>query len=109
MYDVYYTTAGGPWFNSGADIWVTDWIKEVAPNLEVKPLLLFHRKKPLNYEEFPINIEHIWETNEDEIIKIFDGARKIHILHGHTPRLKLFIKTWIRLILLCFIILLKFH
>ena len=74
MYDVYYTTAGGPWFNSGADIWVTDWIKEVAPNLEVKPLLLFHRKKPLNYEEFPINIEHIWETNEDEIIKLIPFA-----------------------------------
>jgi len=67
MHDVYYTTAGGPWFNSGADIWVTEWIKEVAPHLEVKPLLL-------------------WETSEDEIIKILDGARRIHILHGHyTP------------------------
>ena len=86
MYDVYYTTAGGPWFNSGADIWVTKWIEEVAPHLEVKPLLLFHRKKPNNYEEFPIDIDHIWETSEDEIIKIFEGARKIHILHGHyTP------------------------
>ena len=86
MYDVYYTTAGGPWFNSGADIWVTNWIEEVAPNLEVKPLLLFHRKKPSNYEEFPINIEHLWETNEDKIIEVFSNARKIHILHGHyTP------------------------
>ena len=86
MYDVYYTTAGGPWFNSGADIWVTDWIKEVAPHLEVKPLLLFHRKKPVNYEEFPIDIDHIWETNEAEIDRILKGARKIHILHGHyTP------------------------
>ena len=86
MYDVYYTTAGGPWFNSGADMWVTEWIEEVAPHLAVHPLLLFHRKKPVNYEEFPINIDHIWETSEDEIIKIFDGARKIHILHGHyTP------------------------
>jgi hypothetical protein len=86
MYDVYYTTAGGPWFNSGADIWVTEWIKEVAPHLEVKPLLLFHRKKPVNYEEFPIDIEHIWETNEAEIDRILKGARKIHILHGHyTP------------------------
>jgi len=86
MYDVYYTTAGGPWFNSGADIWVTDWIKEVAPHLEVKPLLLFHRKKPVNYEEFPIDIEHIWETNEAEIDRILKSARKIHILHGHyTP------------------------
>jgi len=86
MYDVYYTTAGGPWFNSGADMWVTEWIKEVAPHLEVKPLLLFHRHKPQNYEEFPIDIEHIWETSEDEIIKILDSARRIHILHGHyTP------------------------
>ena len=86
MYDVYYTTAGGPWFNSGADIWVTNWIKEVAPDLEVKPLLLFHRRKPNNYEDFPIDIQHVWETNEDKIIEIFDGARKIHILHGHyTP------------------------
>ena len=86
MYDVYYTTAGGPWFNSGADIWVTDWIKEVAPHLEVKPLLLFHRKKPDNYEQFPIDIEHIWETNELEIDRILKGAIKIHILHGHyTP------------------------
>jgi hypothetical protein len=31
MYDVYYTTAGGPWFNSGADMWVTEWIKEDQP------------------------------------------------------------------------------
>jgi uncharacterized protein YeaO (DUF488 family) len=86
MYDVYYTTAGGPWFNSGADIWVTEWIKEVAPHLDVNPLLLFHRHKPQNYEEFPIHIDHIWETSEDEIIKILDGARRIHILHGHyTP------------------------
>jgi hypothetical protein len=86
MYDVYYTTAGGPWFNSGADIWVTNWIKEVAPHLKVKPLLLFHRKKPDNYEEFPIDVDHIWETNELEIDKILKEARKVHILHGHyTP------------------------
>jgi len=86
MYDVYYTTAGGPWFNSGADMWVTQWIEEVAPTLEVKPLLLFHRHKPQNYEDFEINIDHIWETSEDEIIKHLEGARRIHILHGHyTP------------------------
>ena len=51
MYDVYYTTAGGPWFNSGADIWVTNWIKEVAPDLKVKPHLLFQIQKPVNYEK----------------------------------------------------------
>jgi len=86
MHDVYYTTAGGPWFNSGADMWVTNWLDKVAPYLATKPVLLFHRKKPDNYEEFPISIEHIWETNELEIDKIMKGARKIHILHGHyTP------------------------
>jgi hypothetical protein len=86
MYDVYYTTAGGPWFNSGADMWVSQWIEEVSPELKVKPLLLFHRKKPDNYEQFPILIDNVWETSEDAIIKIFEGARKIHILHGHyTP------------------------
>ena len=79
MYDVYYTTAGGPWFNSGADIWVTKWIEEVAPHLEVKPLLLFHRKKPNNYEEFPIHIDHIWETSEDEIINSFKQKTRYNI------------------------------
>jgi len=86
MYDVYYTTAGGPWFNSGADMWVTEWIKEVAPELDVKPILLFHRRKPDNYQEFKIDIETVWETNNDAIIRLFEGARRIHILHGHyTP------------------------
>jgi hypothetical protein len=86
MYDVYYTTAGGPWFNSGADMWVTDWIKEIAPELDVQPLLLFHRKKPTHYDESPIEINHIWTVDEDEILDIFSKARRIHILHGHyTP------------------------
>ena len=86
MYDVYYTTAGGPWFNSGADMWVTEWIKEVAPELDVKPILLFHRRKPDNYQEFKIDIETVWEIDNDAIIRLFEGARRIHILHGHyTP------------------------
>lgn len=79
MYDVYYTTAGGPWFNSGADMWVTEWIEEVAPYLEVKPLLLFHRKKPDNYDDFPIGIDHIWETSETEIVKIFEEIGRAHV------------------------------
>ncbi len=86
MYDVYYTTAGGPWFNSGADMWVTNWINEVAPHLDTKPLLLFHRTKPKNYEDYPINIDHVWEIDEAKIDGILKSARKIHILHGHyTP------------------------
>lgn len=86
MYDVYYTTAGGPWFNSGADMWVTEWIKEIAPLLDVKPILLFHRKKPDNFDEYKIDIETIWETDLNNIETILKDARRIHILHGYyTP------------------------
>jgi len=92
MYDVYYTTAGGPWFNSGADMWVTEWIREIAPELKVKPILLFHRKKPDNYEQYQIDIETVWETDNDAIIKLFEGARRIHILHGHIHQHQQFIK-----------------
>ncbi len=36
--------------------------------------------------EFPIDIDHIWETDELKIDELLKGARKIHILHGHyTP------------------------
>jgi hypothetical protein len=86
MYDVYYTTAGGPWFNSGADMWVTNWINHISPNLKTPPLLLFHRSKPKNYDESPINVNHIWEIEEKKIDNILKSARRIHILHGHyTP------------------------
>ena len=56
MYDVYYTTGGGPWVNAGTDTWVNLWMELVAPKLEVKPILLLHRNKPNGYEdyEFPI-------------------------------------------------------
>ena len=58
MYDVYYTTGGGPYTNAGSDKWVNDWLELVVPKLDVKPILLIHRNKPNNFDqidyEFPI-------------------------------------------------------
>ena len=60
--------------------------KRSGTTFRSKTTSFISQKKPDNYEEFPIDIDHIWETSEDEIIKILDGARRIHILHGHyTP------------------------
>ena len=45
-YDVYYSTGGGSMVGGGADVWVNNWIEEIAPHLKVKPKLLIHRTKP---------------------------------------------------------------
>ena len=50
MYDVYYTTGGGPWVNAGTDTWVNLWMDLVAPKLDVKPILLIHRQNQKNME-----------------------------------------------------------
>ena len=56
MYDVYYTTVVV--YTSGSDKWVNDWLELIVPNLDVKPILLIHRNKPKNFDdydyEFPI-------------------------------------------------------
>jgi len=44
VYDVYYTTGGGPWVNAGTDTWVNLWMELIAPHLKVKPILILHRK-----------------------------------------------------------------
>jgi len=46
IYDVYYSTGGGSMIGGGADIWVNNWIEEIAPHLKVKPVLLIHRNRP---------------------------------------------------------------
>ena len=43
MYDVYYTTGGGPWVNAGTDLWVNDFLENVVPHLKVRPVLLLAR------------------------------------------------------------------
>jgi len=89
VYDVYYTTGGGPWVNAGSDIWVNLWMELVAPNLEVKPILLIHRNKPKGHEDYEFPIETYWHG--DDIQKFEDlckGARRINILHGHYTPMK---------------------
>ena len=45
MYDVYYTTGGGPG-KLGTDSWVNLWMELIVPKLKIKPILLLHRNKP---------------------------------------------------------------
>jgi hypothetical protein len=89
MYDVYYTTGGGPWVNAGTDTWVNLWLELITPKLEVKPVLLLHRNKPKGHEDFQFPIEAYWHG--DDILrfeKIIKDCRRIHILHGHYTPMK---------------------
>ena len=89
MYDVYYTTGGGPWVNAGTDLWVNDFIENIVPHLKVRPVLLIHRNKPKGFEDFEFPIETHWQgDNVGEFEKICDGARRINILHGHYTPMK---------------------
>ena len=66
MYDVYYTTGGGPWVNAGTDTWVNLWMELVAPKLDVKPILLIHRTKPKEYGDYDFPIEAHWHGDNIE-------------------------------------------
>ena len=89
MYDVYYTTGGGPYTNAGSDKWVNDWLEFIAPKLDVKPILLIHRNKPNNFDEidYEFPIETYWHGDDiDKFNELISNARRINILHGHyTP------------------------
>ena len=89
MYDVYYTTGGGPWVNAGSDIWVNLWMELVAPHLEVKPILLIHRNKPKGHEDYKFPIETYWHGDDiQKFEELCNGARRINILHGHYTPMK---------------------
>jgi len=86
MYDVYYTTGGGPWINAGTDTWVNIWLEEIAPKLKVKPVLLIHRNKPRDFNQYNYQfpIEAHWHGDDiRKFEKIIKDCRRIHILHGH--------------------------
>lgn len=87
VYDVYYTTGGGPWMAAGTDTWVNIWLEEIAPKLETKPILLIHRNKPKEAENYKFPIETHWHgDNPGHFGLCIWEARRIHILHGHyTP------------------------
>ena len=77
MYDVYYTTGGGPWVNAGTDLWVNDFLENVVPHLKVRPVLLIHRNKPDGFEDFEFPIETHWQgDNVGEFEKICDLINK---------------------------------
>jgi len=89
MYDVYYTTGGGPWVNAGTDSWVNLWMELIAPKLKVKPILLLHRNKPKGHEDYRFPIEAHWHGDSTEKFEeLCKGARRINILHGHYTPMK---------------------
>ena len=89
MYDVYYTTGGGPWVNAGTDTWVNLWMELIAPKLDVKPVLLIHRNKPKGHEDYQFPIEAYWHGDDiKKFEKIINNCRRIHILHGHYTPMK---------------------
>lgn len=89
MYDVYYTTGGGPWVNAGTDTWVNLWMELIAPKLDVKPVLLLHRNKPKGHEDYQFPIEAYWHGDDiKKFEKVINNCRRIHILHGHYTPMK---------------------
>ena len=89
VYDVYYTTGGGPWVNAGTDTWVNLWMELVAPHLEVKPILLLHRNKPKGHEDYKFPIEAHWHGDDiEKFEELCRNARRINILHGHYTPMK---------------------
>jgi len=92
MYDVYYTTGGGPWVNAGTDTWVNLWMELVAPKLDVKPILLIHRNKPKGHEDYQFPIETYWHGDDIEFAEnLCKNARRINILHGHYTPMKILV------------------
>ncbi len=82
MYDVFYTTGGGPWVNAGSDIWVNLWMELVAPKLDVKPILLIHRNKPSGHEDYQFPIETHWHGDDiQKFEELSNGERRINIIH----------------------------
>jgi hypothetical protein len=89
VYDVYYTTGGGPWVNAGSDMWVNLWMELIAPKLEVKPILLIHRNKPKGHEDYQFPIETYWHGDDiQKFEELCNGARRINVLHGHYTPMK---------------------
>ena len=89
VYDVYYTTGGGPWVNAGSDLWVNLWMELIVPHLDVKPILLIHRNKPKGHEDYEFPIETYWHGDDiQKFEELCNGARRINILHGHYTPMK---------------------
>ena len=87
-YDVYYSTGGGSMVYGGSDVWVNNWLREVAPKLNHRSKLLIHRRRPDGrHIEFESPIEILWQGDDPKLFdKYMNECRKLHILHGYyTP------------------------
>ena len=87
-YDVYYSTGGGSMVYGGSDVWVNNWLREVAPKLDHPSKLLIHRRRPDGrHIEFESPIEILWQGDDPKLFdKYMNECRKLHILHGYyTP------------------------
>ena len=79
-YDVYYATGGGSLVYGGSDVWVNNWLREVAPKLNHPSKLLIHRRRPENIKiKYDSPIEIVWqgydprafeETIKNELFKV---------------------------------------
>ena len=74
-YDVYYSTGGGSLVGGGADVWVSNWIEEIAPKLKVVPKLMIHRNKPIvdwkpqQHKEFKKRIDRGGAGNNGRVVQ----------------------------------------
>ena len=86
-YDVYYATGGGSLIYGGSDVWVNNWLREVAPKLNHPSKLLIHRRQPKEGVTFDSPIEVVWQSDgPKEFEKLISGCRRLHILHGCVDR-----------------------
>jgi len=111
IYDIYYSTGGGPIVRGGSDVWVNYWIDNIAPKLKVKPILLIHNQKPSdgfapNYnatspeppqhfavvegmdekvKEIDEKIEIVYfdYNNTEQFDELIKNSRRVNILDGH--------------------------
>ena len=78
IYDVYYTTGGGPWVNAGTDMWVNDFFRKHCTTFKSKTRFIIHRTKPEGNEDFKFPIEAHWQgDNVGKFEDICNGARRI--------------------------------
>ena len=111
IYDIYYSTGGGPIIRGGSDVWVNYWIDNIAPKLKVKPILLIHNQKPSdglapNYNQVSpeppqhfavvegmdekvkevdekIEIVYFDYNNTEQFDELIKNSRRVNILDGH--------------------------
>ncbi|MBT4208698.1 hypothetical protein HOE22_10200 [Candidatus Woesearchaeota archaeon] len=111
IYDIYYSTGGGPIIRGGSDVWVNYWIDNIAPKLKVKPILLIHNQKPSdglapNYNQVSpeppqhfavvegmdekvkevdekIEIVYFDTNNTEQFDELIKNSRRVNILDGH--------------------------